>query len=218
MRTRIRMRSLFSRPIKWSLALMGREIVSRNRYGYDAFLDIARLSQIWQYRIDTFFDVGANVGATVRHARSRFPDCRIIAFEPHPQTFSKLAEVAEATKNVQPVNLALGSDIGFKTMFEYEMSVINSLLPNAQFAVRFNKEAQQIQVQTTTVDRFCFEHGIEQIDVLKIDTEGFDFEVVKGASSMLARHAIKFVYFEFNDISSRTDSSGGALMPIDQLL
>jgi Methyltransferase FkbM domain len=55
-------------------------------------------------------------------------------------------------------------------------------------------------------------------DVLKIDAEGFELEVLKGASSMLAQHAIKFIYFEFHEISPRKDVSGGALAPIDQLI
>ena len=121
-------------------------------------------------------------------------------------------------RNVEFVNLALGSEIADKTMFEYDQSGLNSLLPNAQFAVRFGKEARQIQVRCTTLDRFCSERGVKQIDVLKIDTEGFDFEVLKGASSMLAQQAIKFIYFEFNDISPRRDDLGGALAPIDQLI
>src|SRR5262249_15432267 len=86
------------------------------------------------------------------------------------------------------------------------------------FAVRFGKEARQIQVRCSTLDKFCSERGVKQIDVLKIDTEGFDFEVLKGASSMLARKAIKFIYFEFNDITAQSDALGGALAPIDQLI
>jgi FkbM family methyltransferase len=121
-------------------------------------------------------------------------------------------------QNTELVNLALGSEIADKTMFEYDFSPINSLLPNSQFAVRFAKEARQIRVRCTTLDRFCSERGVEQIDVLKIDTQGFEFEVLKGASSMLARQVIKFIHFEFNDICPRRDASGGALAPIDQLI
>ena len=78
--------------------------------------------------------------------------------------------------------------------------------------------SRQIRVDCTTIDRFCSECSIKKIDVLKIDTEGFDLEVLKGATSMLAHKAIKFIYFEFNDIAPRSDASGGALVPIDQLI
>ena len=54
--------------------------------------------------------------------------------------------------------------------------------------------------------------------MLKIDTEGFDLEVLKGAAAMLKRGAISFVYFEFNDIQPDENSAGGALAPIDEFL
>jgi FkbM family methyltransferase len=214
----LRLRSLVTGPVKRALARGGRDVIGRNRYGYDAFLDIERLSQAWQYPIEVFFDVGANDGAIIRHARHRFGDCRITAFEPHPKTFLKLTENMRSARNVEFVNLALGPEIADKTMFEYDHSTLNSLLPDVQFALRFGKEAGQIQVCCTTLDKFCSERGVKQIDVLKIDTEGFDFEVLKGASLMLAQQAIKFIYFEFNDICPRRDDSGGALAPIDQLI
>ena len=168
-----------------------------------------KLSKAWRYSIDVFFDVGANDGETIRRARDRFRNCRIIAFEPHPKTFLDLTENIKEAKNVELVNLALGSEIGEKVMFEYDFSKANSLLPDAQFAVRFHKEARQIKVHCTTLDKFCFDRGIKQIDVLKIGTEDFDFDVLKGASSMLARQDIKFIYFEFNDMSPRRDAFGG---------
>jgi FkbM family methyltransferase len=227
----MRLRSLIARPIRWAIerpiawafARAGYDVIrhigcGHVGYGHDAFLDIERLSQAWQYSIDVFFDVGANDGGTIRRARHSFRNCRIIAFEPHPMTFQKLTENMRNVPNTELVNLALGSEIADKTMFEYDLSPVNSLLPNSQAAVRFAKEARQIQVRSTTLDRFCSERRVEQIDVLKIDTQGFEFEVLKGASSMLARQAIKFIYFEFNDISPRRDTSGGALEPIDQLI
>jgi FkbM family methyltransferase len=214
----MRLRSLVARPVKWALARAGHDVISQKRYGYDAFLDIERLSQAWQYPIDVFFDVGANDGETIRHARNRFRNCRITAFEPHPNTFLKLTENIRKYRNVELMNLALGSEIADKTMFEYDLSKLNSLLPNAQFAVRFGTVPRQIHVRCMTVDSFCSERGVKQIDVLKIDTEGFDFEVLKGARSMLAQQAIKFISFEFNDIGPRRDTSSGALAPIDQLI
>jgi FkbM family methyltransferase len=121
-------------------------------------------------------------------------------------------------KNIELINLALGSEVGDKTMFEYDESVLNSLIPNAQFAVRFGLKARQIQIRCTTVDRFCSERGVMKIDVLKIDTEGSDFDVLRGANSMLAKQAIKFIYFEFNDINPPKNAAGGALSPIDELI
>src|SRR5690349_15287698 len=107
----MRLHNLIGWPIKWALARAGYGVfssaeynifpraeydflVSRygpdflvSRYGHDVFVDIQRLSQAWRYSIDIFFDVGANDGETIHSARERFGNCRIIAFEPHPNTF-----------------------------------------------------------------------------------------------------------------------------------
>jgi hypothetical protein len=52
------------------------------------------------------------------------------------------------------------------------------------------------QVEITTVDDYCSQHGIDRIDILKSDTEGFDLEVLKGASPLFAQHRIHLVYLE----------------------
>ena len=212
--------SFVVRPINWALRRAGR-VINRKTYGFDAFAISKTLSQAWQYSIEVFFDVGAHDGDTTIRARHDFGICRIIAFEPHPKTFERLSERTAKIPNVELLNLALGSEVGEKTMFEYaNASRINSLLPDAQFAVLFlDKDAsKRLTVDCMTIDRFCAKRRIKKIDVLKIDTEGFDFEVLKGANSMLAQQAIRFIYFEFNDIAPRSGTSGGALMPIDQLI
>jgi hypothetical protein len=73
-------------------------------------------------------------------------------------------------------------------------------------------------VECTTLDSFCESHGVQHIDVLKIDTEGCDLLVLQGAEQMLPAGRVRFVYLEFNDMSPRSGSTGGALTPISDLL
>jgi FkbM family methyltransferase len=75
-----------------------------------------------------------------------------------------------------------------------------------------NLKIAPITVKCPTVDLFCAERKIKKIDVLKIDTEGFDLEVLKGADAMLKRGAVSFVYLEFNDIRLDENSAGGAFL------
>lgn len=49
-------------------------------------------------------------------------------------------------------------------------------------------------VKTVTLDKYCADNGIEHIDLLKIDAEGFDYNVLKGAKKMLPN--IKYIQFE----------------------
>jgi FkbM family methyltransferase len=211
--------SQFGKSLKWLLVRSGFSLVQlSSRYGVEPFSDIKRLSEKWNYSIREFFDVGANEGQTALNALMYFPEARIFSFEPHPATYSALVSKLGHRTNLRCVNLALGSEAGELEMFEYESSVLNSMVPDAQFAVRFGTTGRKIPVQCTTLDRFCSEADINALDVLKIDTEGFELEVLQGASMMLQRRAIKFVFVEFNNLQPQEGRSGGALLPIDSLL
>jgi FkbM family methyltransferase len=216
------MHSMYShlkKSVKWFLIRGGFSLVPlSSRYGVEPFSDIKRLSEKWNYSIRTFFDVGANEGQTALNALAYFPRSQIFSFEPHPATFSALVSKLGNKANLHCVKLALGSQIGELDMFEYESSVLNSLVPDAQFAIRFGTEGRRIPIKCTTIDQFCLEADIDTLDILKIDTEGFELEVLRGASAMLQRRAVKFVFVEFNNLQPEEGKSGGALLPIDSLL
>jgi hypothetical protein len=53
------------------------------------------------------------------------------------------------------------------------------------------------QVDVTTLDRFCAEHQISAIDYLKLDVEGHELSVLRGAHDLLAADAIHLIQFEF---------------------
>jgi FkbM family methyltransferase len=197
---------------------LGYDLINRNKFGYDAFLDIQRLSKIWGLQIDSFFDVGANDGSTVKLARSYFPQARILAFEPHPETFIQLVGGMAGRPDFEAFDLALGSQIGEAQLFEYESSDLNSLVPNGIYATRFACQRRTVLVRCTTLDGFCAAHRLDRIDVLKVDTEGYELEVLKGAGDLLSTGRIAFIYIEFNEILNREEFFGGALAPIAELI
>jgi hypothetical protein len=59
--------------------------------------------------------------------------------------------------------------------------------------------AKQQEVLLTTIDTFCVSRGIKTIDLLKIDTEGTEFEVLLGAKAMLESQRITAIQFEFGE-------------------
>lgn len=213
------LRSQLVRLIRWFLARQGVALVNLSKkYGLEPWFDVAGLAKAWSYPVTTFFDVGGNDGDTALAASKHFPGIRIFSFEPHPSTYAALNARVGNYPNFRSFNIALGATAGKMEMFEYESSRLNSLVPNAQFAVRFNTEGTRIPVQCTTVDLFCEEHHIERIDVLKVDTEGFDLMVLQGCEQMLRRRAIRFIYVEFNDLQAKEGTFGGALVPMDAFL
>lgn len=192
------------------------------RYGVEPFLDIERLSRIWKMPVRTFFDVGAHVGETAEAAREAFPSARIFSFEPHPATFEKLRSVIPANGRFSAHHLAFSNKEGTATFYEYasegEGTNINSLVPNARFPTQRGYKAQEITVPCSTVDKFCAEHSVERIDVLKLDTEGSEMFVLEGATEMLASGRIGMVLTEYNDLLPQDGTTGGSLLPLAELL
>jgi hypothetical protein len=62
------------------------------------------------------------------------------------------------------------------------------------------------------------ERGIERINLLKIDTEGFDLQVLEGAQESLRDGRIDFIYLEFNTVLPKEGTAGGALAPLASFL
>ena len=60
------------------------------------------------------------------------------------------------------------------------------------------KDYLEIDVQTQTLDYFCFSNNIKCIDLLKLDTEGNEFNVLKGAEKLLSENRIKVIYTEIS--------------------
>jgi FkbM family methyltransferase len=191
--------------------------ISNTPFGQDVWVDIARLSERWGFSINCVFDVGANIGQTSLTVLAHFQNAKVYSFEPHPDTFQILASGLKG-RRAQAFNLALSDKSGKAELFTYETDLINSLTPTAAFAVRFGKCGKTIPIQVSTVDEFCSSHNIDAIDVLKVDTEGCDLDVLKGATIALKSHKIRFVYTEFNDIFERAGRTGGALAPICSFL
>jgi|WetSurMetagenome_2_1015567.scaffolds.fasta_scaffold201694_2 FkbM family methyltransferase len=146
----------------------------------------------------TVFDVGANVGLWTANLLKIAADLDrpvfVHAFEPCRDTFMQLSQRLGAKQEVVIVNQACSNKVGTASMHVYGAGAgTNSLadpIDNRQFA---NEE-----VQVTTIDLYCKAKEIENIDLPKIDAEGYDFYVIAGASEMLKRHAIRILQFEYN--------------------
>jgi len=97
--------------------------------------------------------------------------------------------------------LALGSESAKREFINYRKSVLSSLLPldeNPENRFRDTEVVSRQMVEVQTVDGFLAEHKIDQIDILKIDTQGSDLAVLQGCVETLRRNAIGHVLVELN--------------------
>jgi len=193
--------SLSLKPlIKRLIKPLGFDIVSRSRVGLHVFDDIKRFLNTANRQLQ-FFDVGANTGQTVDELLRHFPQCHIHAFEPTPEPFQRLKKKAEAyASRVTPHQLALSYHQGTAKFFVDPFSVTNSLLePSANLADYRSSDprsSQSIDVTLETADAFCLDHGIEQIHLLKSDTQGADLSVLQGAAQLFKNHRVAMVLTE----------------------
>jgi FkbM family methyltransferase len=193
----------------------------RRRYvpfGLDYVADVAALSRAWGLPLEVVFDVGANLGQTSDKLLAAFPSASVFAFEPHPDTFRTLTRTRSGHDRLNAFNVALSDADGSADFYEYGMSQINSLTNKARYAVRSGAEPKVTTVSCVRMDRFCAEHAIERVDLLKIDTEGHDLMVLQGATGLLTDGRVRFVYVEYNDIEKKPEAVGGNLREIDAFL
>ncbi|MFQ3582574.1 MAG: FkbM family methyltransferase [Chloracidobacterium sp.] len=157
----------------------------------DVTLDIRRL--VPPESINVIYDVGANVGQTVTWFRRAFPQAHIVAFEPIKATFSQLQANVGQLPNVTLFNLALGASPGTAVVHLQASSGHNSLNPVVNHATSAGA-SEMVRIETlAAVTR---QLGFSRIDLLKIDTEGYELAVLAGATDFLPK--LTFVYAEID--------------------
>lgn len=137
------------------------------------------------------FDVGAHRGNVSIAFHRSFPTATIYAFEPVQDTFAILQRSVRDIPNIRPFRLALGDARGAGEIGRFDCDTLSSMLP-----ANLHRARKVESVQVATVDAFCREHQIGEVDILKTDTEGWDGLVLQGARGMLERGAITFILSE----------------------
>ncbi|TFG51388.1 MAG: FkbM family methyltransferase [Gemmatimonadales bacterium] len=151
--------------------------------------------------IRTILDVGANIGQTAFEFHRHFPEAIIHSVEPFDEAFVELTRRTREKQRIIPHLAALGAFDGETVMYLNRQSVTNSLLPNADRIDEFSPAGGtdpigSVKVRVRRLDTRCRETGIEQIDLLKIDTQGYEAQVLGGAGAMLCPATIGLVYLE----------------------
>lgn len=145
------------------------------------------------------FDVGANVGITVNYYLKIFPDAQIHAFEPTIELKQQLIDTFKNKHNVI-IRFEAISDKNDKAIFyKNKVNDTNSLLPSATIGAISDEACRNIgtyEVKTITIDTYCQENNINQIDILKMDIQGAELFALYGAQEMLKNKKIKLIFTE----------------------
>jgi FkbM family methyltransferase len=162
----------------------------------------------------TFIDVGANVGQTIDFITKLYKSIDIYSFEPTPALIDYLNKKYGHFNNIHIEQMALSDQNGQLDFYQSAYSPTNSCLqPNLELYNKFNTSlsetlgnSDKIQVKAITLDSWFEDHKyIGIVDIIKIDTQGFEYNVVKGGLDTLKNNT-KMLYFEINYLDFYKDS------------
>ena len=164
-------------------------------------------------RVRTVLDVGANVGQSAQAFARVFPNATVHSFEPIPATYDRLRRLAEASGGrIKAYPLACGDEDGTAQIAVAHGTSQMNQVRAATDSTDAGTAATEIQV--ARLDTVCDEHGIDAVDILKTDTEGFDARVLAGAGQMLAEKRIRCVAVEVGFLDDRQHSRFDEVYPI----
>ena len=155
------------------------------------------------------FDVGAHKGEFSSNILKYFRSPKIYAFEPQSEIYLELKKNFYKSKNFFPYNKAL-SDKNKKKRLNINMKSSTSTFSRynknskwrkfKEFLLTGSKKSSFLRseiVNVVSIDSFCKKRNIDKIDLLKIDTEGHEAKVLKGATRMLKKN-IRYILIEFH--------------------
>ena len=154
---------------------------------------------------DVAFDVGANIGIySVLLSRLCGSTGRVWAHEPVPDTYWRLRETLALNRceNVTPVQSAVCDKTGVVRMnlFGPQFAEWNTLgMPKMTSPEgKLVSPSQSLEVPSCTLDEFCDTERIEHINFLKVDVEGFELSVFRGAERLLQERRVDYICFEIS--------------------
>ncbi len=147
-------------------------------------------------------DVGANIGEYSQYILDN-SNSKIIAFEPMPKSFKKLNSIKEKFVNrLYTYNIAIGDKEEIKKIYydknNLHWSNFNSELKKINYLKNTKKS---IKCKISTLDNFIYKNKkilIKKIDLIKIDTEGYELEVLIGAEKTIKKFKPKYIQIEYN--------------------
>jgi len=176
-------------------------VAARGSAEYEDRFQKAMLSEIRSG--DCVWDVGANLGLyTVKFSEIVGAKGAVVAFEPSPTNFDRLKRAAGSLPNVALVPIAMGDHEG---TVEFTQGRDRDGTTSRVVTDPTDRTGGSINVEVSRGDHCLTFQSVKPPDVIKIDTEGFELEVIRGLSQTLCRPNLRalFVEVHFGQLKDR---------------
>jgi FkbM family methyltransferase len=176
---------------KFANAVIGRSFYSG--LDFESTGEINLLKAVGHY-VRTFMDIGANVGDWTGHLlKYAGSDAEGFLYEPSRSAMVKLNNRFGKNSRITLIRAAIGDRCG-RTVFYEEPDARHS----ASIFKEVTKKSSKIEVPLTTLENEFDKHKISTLDMVKIDAEGYDGLILKGAENLISEHRIGIIQFEYN--------------------
>ena len=164
---------------------------------------IKKLAKKIDDKNNLFLDIGANQGTITKIVLDNTQNLNVICYEPHSEHYKKLSQNLNKEKRCKIFQYAVGSKIEDKILFDwkkygtgfasfYKDSIKQFLLPTyGKISLDYENSVKVITLDSINYDK--------KIEFIKIDVEGNEFEVLKGARDSIKNHEPKYILLEFNE-------------------
>jgi len=163
------------------------------------------------------FDIGANKGQSIKRFRKIFPNSVIYAFEPNIFEYEILKNKYKEDKKIILNNFAVGDKRETKSFYitaKSGSSSFNKVNFDTKWIEKRSKQFNTTKegyiksienVKVIKLDDYCEENNIKNIDILKIDTQGYEDKVLAGCEDILQKNIITAVELElmFDNVYER---------------
>lgn len=157
--------------------------------------DTSRTLELLCRKGDVVIDIGANVGSHTLPMAHLVGDAgQVYAFEPVPWAIGKLKRNLNLNdfKNIETEQIALsdenhaGVEMEFRASFKIEAG--QGVDKQGQINQDWWRECERVVTKMQTLDSYVQEHGLARVNLIKLDVDGFEGKVIRGALNTLKQH------------------------------